>query len=167
MFLSCVSWRFYHMDILFEPAVIISIVFSLLIAMLSKRLTRMGEYFISHMSLLSVKIRNKIRAINYKRRRKLILTVRSHHKVTWAIIKTHTLLIFFVLVSILYILLILLGPLRGIGNLPSSIQLLISSPIYLFEILWLFQRDKTQVLMKIADERVMKQINYRNPYQIH
>ncbi|WP_425973267.1 hypothetical protein, partial [Aeromonas caviae] len=48
-----------------------------------------------------------------------------------------------------------IGPLKGIGNLPSSFIMLISSPIYIFEILWLIQRDKAQTLVKIADEKII------------
>jgi hypothetical protein len=47
------------MGIIFEPSVIISIVASLLIAMLSKRLTTLGEITISYLTSFSFKIKNK------------------------------------------------------------------------------------------------------------
>ena len=142
------------MDILLEPTVFASVVISLLIAMLSNRLANFGEFLIAHVSLLPVKVRNRIRVVKWRRKKKIILTIRNHHKVTRAIIRSYTLLIFFFLTSVLYMFLITTGPLKGMGSFPSSIQLLITSPIYLFEVLWLLQRDEAQTLIKVADKRL-------------
>ncbi|MBV1928501.1 MAG: hypothetical protein KUG81_03210 [Gammaproteobacteria bacterium] len=144
------------MEVLFEPAVITSLLVSLFIAMLSKRLTRLGEYFISHISLLPKKVRTKIRVLKWRYRKTLILTARNQHNVTWAIVRTYTFLMFFVVVITLYLMLITIGPLKGIGNLPASVQAFIASPIYIFEVLWLLQKYKAQVLVKVAGKRVTK-----------
>ena len=101
------------MDILLEPTVIASVVISLLIAMLSNRLANFGEFLIAHVSLLPVKVRNRIRVVKWRRKKKIILTIRNHHKVTRAIIRSYTLLIFFFLTSVLYMFLITTGPLKG------------------------------------------------------
>lgn len=143
------------MGIIFEPSVIISIVTSLLIAMLSKRLTNLGEITISYLTSFSFKIKNKISIMKWRKRRSLLLSIRNEHKVTRAIIRAYALFILFSLVFISYMFLLTIGPLKGIGNLPSSFIMLISSPIYIFEILWLIQRDKAQTLVKIADEKII------------
>jgi hypothetical protein len=147
------------MEVIFEPAVLISLIGGLFIAMLSKRLTRLGEYVISHFSLLPVKSRRKIHILKWRHRKSLIITARSHHKVTWAIVRCYTLLILFILVITLYLLLITVGPLQGMGKLPGSVQAFISAPIYVFEILWILQKDKAQTLIKVAERRVTKPSN--------
>lgn len=143
------------MGIIFEPSVIISIVISLLIAMLSKRLANLGEKTIAYLTSFSFKIKNKINTMKWRKRRSLLLSIRNEHKVTWAIIRSYTFFILFSLIFISYMFLLTIGPLKGIGNLPSSVIILISSPIYIFEILWLVQRDKAQTLVKIADEKII------------
>ncbi len=57
------------MEVLFEPTVIVSLIASLLIAMLSRRLTRLGEFLISHISLLPMRIRTKIRILKWRQRK--------------------------------------------------------------------------------------------------
>lgn len=143
-----------RMEVLLEPTVIVSLIASLLIAMLSRRLTRLGEFMISHISLLPMRVRTKIRILKWRHRKNIILTARNQHKVTWSIVRTYTFLIFFVLIVIFYLCLITIGPLNGIGNLPRSVQALISSPIYIFEVLWLLQNSKAQTLVKTAERRV-------------
>lgn len=149
------------MDVFFEPAVIVSLVCSLFIAMLSKRLTHLGEYLIVRLSPFSGKIRTRIRVLRWQKRKKLILDARSYHKVTWSIIRTYTLLIFFVLAIVLYLLLIAIGPLKGIGSIPWPIQAFIASPIYVFEVLWLLQKEKATVLVRVAEQRVTSQSTSR------
>ena len=142
------------MEVLFEPSVITSLIVSAVIAMLSKRLTHMGEFLISHISLLPKKARTKIRVLKLKYRKRLILTARNQHNVTLAIVRTYTFLMFFGLAIALYLILITIGPFKGIGSLPASAQAFIASPIYIFEVLWLLQKDKAQILVKIAGKRV-------------
>lgn len=142
------------MDIIFEPSVIISIVTSLLLAMLSKRLANLGECTIAYLTSFSLKIKNKINIFKWRKKRALLLSIRNEHKVTQAVIRTYTFFILFSLVFISYMFLLTIGPLKDIGNLHSSIILFISSPIYIFEVLWLIQREKTRTLVKIADEKI-------------
>ena len=149
------------MDVFLEPAVIVSLVCSLLIAMLSKRLTHVGEYLITHISPFPERIRTRIRVLRWQNRKKLILDALSYHKVTWSIIRTYTLLIFFALAIVLYLLLIAIGPLKGIGTLPWPIQAFIASPVYVLEVLWLLQKEKTTVLVRVAEQRVTNQSTSR------
>lgn len=138
------------MEIFFEPAVLVSIFFSVIIAMLSRRLTRLGEYLIAHISLLPIRFVTRVRIAKWRYRKNLVLTARNQHKVTWAIVRTYTLQRYFFSAFILYLLLIAIGPLKGVGSLPASVQLLIAAPIYVFEVIWLLQKDKAQALVKAA-----------------
>lgn len=95
------------MEVLSEPAVLVSLVSSFLIAMLSNKLAHLGEFLLGHISLIPPKVITRIRVINWRYRRNLILSARNHHNITWAIVRTYSLLIFFVLVVALYLLLVL------------------------------------------------------------
>lgn len=145
------------MEVLFEPAVLVSLLGSLLIAMISQRLTSLGEFLLGHVSLIPSKALTRIRVMKWRYIRNLILSARNHHKITWAIVRTYSFLIFFVSVIVLYILLITIGPLNGIGNLPGPVQAFIAAPIYIFEVLWLLQKEKAQELVKVAERRVTSQ----------
>lgn len=149
------------MEVLLEPAVIVSLVGSLLIALLSKRLASLGEFLLRHASLIPLKTVARIRVLKRRHRKTLILNARNQHKVTWAIVRTYSFLIFFFLVIALYLLLITIGPLKGIGNLPRSVQVFVAAPIYIFEVLWLLQKDKAQQLVKVAEHRVTSQSTSR------
>lgn len=142
------------MDVLWEPAVVVSFVVTLLVAMLSKRLSLLGEYLIGHISFISKRSRVRLRVQRWRARRKLIESARGHHRVTLSIVRTYALLLLFLSVFGVYLMLIVLGPLKGIGQLPFSVQALISSPIYIAEALWLVQRERMLNLVRIAENRV-------------
>lgn len=57
------------MEVLYEPTVIVSLVSSLLIAMLSQRLASLGEFLLSHTFLIPSKAITRIRVINWRYRR--------------------------------------------------------------------------------------------------
>ncbi len=142
------------MDVLFEPAVLISLVITLVVALLSKRLSILGEYLIAHISVIPGRFLERLRLKRWRSRKKLIEIVRGHHRVTLSIVRTYALLLVFLAVFAVYLLLIGLGPLKGIGQLPLSVQALISSPIYIAEVLWLLQRERMFNLVRIAENRV-------------
>lgn len=142
------------MDVLLEPAVLVSFVVTLLVAMLSQRLSILGEYLIGHISFISNKSRVRLRVQRWRARRKLIESARGHHRVTLSIVRTYALLLLFLSIFAVYLMLIVLGPLKGIGQLPFSVQALISSPIYIAEALWLVQRERMLNLVRIAENRV-------------
>ena len=142
------------MGVFLEPSVIASLCVSLIIALLSKRLARFGEYLIDHLFLVPMRVKTQIRLLGFRRRKELILDARSYHKVTWSIVRTYTFLIFFSLAVLLYLLLIAIGPLKGIGSLPKTVQMFIAAPIFVFEILWLLQKDKAKSLIRISEQRV-------------
>jgi hypothetical protein len=142
------------MDVLFEPAVLVSLIVTLLVAMFSKRLSILGEHLIAHISLIPRRFSKRLRLKRWRSRRNLIEEARGHHRVTLSIARTYALLLVFLFAVVGYLLLIILGPLKGIGQLPTSIQALISSPIYISEILWLLQRERMFNLVRIAESRV-------------
>lgn len=73
---------------------------------------------------------------------------------TVSIARTYALLIIFIITFVVYLLMVALGPLKGIGGLPFVVQAFIASPIYVAETLWLFQRERMIKLVRIAERRV-------------
>lgn len=144
------------MEAIFDPAVIIGIIAALLIAMLSNKLARLGDALISHASLMPTKAHTRIRVLKWRHRKNLIMDARNPHRVTWSIIRTYALLILFVLIASFYTLASIIPPLNVIISLPKSAQALITAPIYILEILWLIQKEKTQELVKTAGRHITK-----------
>lgn len=155
------------MNILFEPSVLISLIIPLVIGMLSKRLSLLGEYLIDHVFMIPRKFRERLRLKSWSLRRKLIEDARGHHRVTLSIARSYALLFAFLLVVTIYLLLLVLGPLQGIGQLPLIIQFLISSPIFILEILWLIQRGKMLNLVRTAENRVTNRLSAFRPAGLH
>ena len=155
------------MEVLFEPAVLVSLIGTLLVAMLSKRLAILGEYVIAHIFLIPRRFRERLRLRRWRSRRKLIEDARGHHRVTLSIAKTYSLLFIFLLVFVFYLLLVILGPLQGIAQLPFSIQTLISAPIYISETLWIIQRGRMLNLVRVAENRVTNRSSTFRPVGLH
>lgn len=142
------------MEVLLDPTVIVSTIISLLIGMLSTKLTRLGDSLFSHASLIPTKLYTRIRMLKWRHKKKLILEARNQHNVTWSIIRAHAFLMLFALSVTFYLLAILIPPFKEIGSLPKSVQLFITSPIYILEVLWLIQREKAQELVRVAGKHI-------------
>jgi len=147
------------MEVLYEPTVLVSLLGSLFIALFSKRLAKVGEYLIARVFLLPRRLRDRFRVRRWRARRNLIEQARGHHSVTLSIARTNAFLLIFVFSLVAYLLLITLGPLKGIGDLPFAVQAFIASPMYAAEVLWLIQRERMTKLVRIAESRVTNRSN--------
>lgn len=145
-----------YMEALLEPAVIIPLIVTFLIGLLTHKLARLGDALLHHASLMPTKVHARIRALKWRNRKNLILDARNPHKVTWSIIRAYALLILFVLLLVFYMLASLIPPFNSIFSLPKSTQALMTSPIYILEALWLFQKEKAQELVKAAGRNITK-----------
>ena len=138
------------MDLLFEPAVLISLVIGLLIAMFSRRLENFGEYLLFKASLFSRNMRSKLRRKTWRHKRNLIMQVRCSSYVTRHIVRTYTLFIVFIISILFYALLVFMGYAEPYKLLPIEVQILIISPTYIIEILWLVQKEKMRALLRVS-----------------
>lgn len=141
------------LTLLFEPAVVASTLIALAIALFSNRLARTGEFLISQVSVAPGKVRTRIRVARWRYRRRLLLAARSDFRVTYALIRAAVFQLMFFFTIGLYFLLITGELFKGIGNLPVPVQLFLSSPIYIFEALWLLQSERAKNLAKAAERR--------------
>lgn len=144
------------MEALLQTNVIVPILISLILAIFSHRLGRVGELLISYISSSINSVHDYVVRKKWKLYREAICAARGKHKVTLNIVRTYAFLIIFLLIFFTYLLLILTGPLKGIGELPRSVQLFIASPIYVFEALWLIQKEKMLFLIHVSEKRVTK-----------
>ena len=133
-----------------EPAIIIG----LSIAIFATYLSKLGVFFVSNIALMPKKLLTFLRIKKFKYRRKLITNSKNQSKVTLHIIRTYAFMLVFGALFFAYMFMMLLGPLKGSGSLPSSIQLFICSPMFIFEMLWLLQRSFTQDLIKVCGRYV-------------
>ena len=146
------------LSILFEPTVLIALV----IAIFSNFFGRFGDLIVNLIKRLPPKIRTYYRVRKWKYSKKILLLAVNSNQVTYQIIRNFVFLIFFVSTIVIYLFLLGNGTLKGVGNLPMSVQHFIYCPIYVFEILWLFQSGYTQKLIKVsARKRITSYSNGR------
>jgi len=103
-----------------------------------------------------------IRVKKWGYRRTLLTTALNPAEVTWHSVRSYARMLLFVGTCFFYLCLISFGPLKGFGQLPIELQAFISSPIYIFEILWLIQREFTKDLIQVVGiRRVTNQLTAR------
>lgn len=141
------------MNAILEPAVIISLIGSLFIAMLSNRLGMLGEFIISHITMLPAKAIARLRIRNWRYRKNVVLTLRNPHRVTKAIIRTYALLIIFIFSAAAFLLAIITKIPVDITDTPLSIKLSLFSPVLALEVLWIRQKEITRSLLWAAHLR--------------
>ncbi|QLE97463.1 hypothetical protein [Neptunomonas phycophila] len=139
-----------------EPTVIISLSFSLLLFLFPTQGKKAGDRVLSKVGFLSGKVKVKIRVRRWGRNKKVIKTIRSPYEMQWQITRTYSLMLLFAVFITSYIILVAVGPLKGIGQLPVSVQYFIYSPVLALEALWLNQRENTKYLIKVAEERITR-----------
>ena len=141
------------MNAILEPAVIISLIGSLFIAMLSNRLGMLGEFIISHITMLPEKAASWLRIRDWRYKKNVLLTLRNPHRVTKAIIRTYALLIIFIFSAAGFLLAILTKIPVDITDAPVSVKLSLFSPVLALEVLWLRQKEITRSLLWAAHLR--------------
>jgi len=137
-----------YISTLTEPTIIIG----LLIAIFAKYLSKLGEFAVNHATLMPTKVLTVLRVRKWKYKRSLLLNSRNQSEVTWQIIRTYAFMLMFCILFFTYMFLTLIGPLKGSGNLPTSVQLFIGAPIFVFETLWLLQRSYTRDLIYVCNK---------------
>ncbi|MET4162881.1 hypothetical protein ABIE61_002742 [Marinobacterium sp. MBR-111] len=141
------------MHVFMEPAVLISLFGSLIIAMLSSRLNVFGDFIIDHISIFPMKVKSFLCRFDWRYRKNIILKIRNPHRVTAAIIRTYAFLILFFLLFMFFIIIVIGFHVEEFSSLPLSVQMLVSSPVFIIEILWLIQREKTRSLIRAVGMR--------------
>lgn len=139
-----------YITVLTEPAIIIG----LGIALFAKYLSKLGEFFVNHVTLMPARLLMFLIVKKRKYRRRLINKSRNQSEITLQIIRTYALMLIFGALFFTYMFMVFFGPLKGIGSLPASVQLFICSPMFVFEVLWLLQRSYTQDLVQISGRYV-------------
>lgn len=144
-----------------EPAVIICLTFSLLFYIFPNHGRRFGDWLVSHLGDFSQRIRILVRVRTWRRKKQALKQIYSPYEMQWLVTRTYSLMLLFGVSITTYVTLLAIGPLRGIGELPVAVQYLTYSPILVFEILWLMQREATRSLIKASLKRVTSQSTSR------
>jgi len=123
-----------------EPTIIVG----LLIAIFSNYLGKVGDLFVSLIKRLPPKITSYCRVRKWSYSKKVLLSSKNSNQVTYEIVRTFTLLLLFISTIVIYLFLAGSGTFKGLGSLPISVQYFINCPLFIFEILWLLQKDYTK-----------------------
>ena len=144
-----------------EPTVIISITFSFLLFLFPNQGRRIGEWLLNHLGDASQRLKGYIRVKAFGNKRVVVQTIRNPHEMQWQITRTYSLMLLFGVSITTYAILVAIGPLKDIGKLPVSIQYFIYSPVLVFEVLWLKQREYTRNLITTSYKRVTRRSTER------
>jgi hypothetical protein len=118
------------------------------IALIQPLIDRFRSFLVG---LLSHGAKPVLRLVRARRKRGLLAIKNTRWNdaaVTLNIVRTYALLLVLAGVIGFYAVMFLVGPLRGVEHLPIPVQLLILSPIYVFEVLWLLQREYMLVVVR-------------------
>jgi hypothetical protein len=140
-----------------EPGVFIPLLFTLLFYLFPSHGKQLGDWLIKCVGSLCLPAKKylKVKCWGYKRR--FLNRVHNPSEVNWHIVRTYSLMLMFSMAITVYVLLIALGPLKGIAAFPFGVQWFIYSPVLVLEALWLNQRDYTRSLINAV---VKRQRNY-------
>lgn len=144
-----------------EPAVILSLSFSLLLYLFPNQGRRAGEFIISSLGGLSQSARTLVRVKRWRYKKKVLRAIYSPYQMQWLVTRTYSLMLLFAISITTYAILVAIGPLKNIGHLPSAVQYFIYSPVLVFEALWLMQRESTRDLIRASEKRVTNQTTSR------
>lgn len=138
-----------YLSFLTDPTVIISI----FIAIFSYYIGKLGKLIVSFLQCISSHLAKYLRIKRWQRKQVFYYVATNPHAVTWNIARTYFYLTIFILSMFFYIVFIKIGSFGNVGALPMEVKQFIFSPIYIFEVLWLFQRSYTQDLIKTAGRK--------------
>lgn len=139
-----------YLSVLAEPAVLITVVIALFAHYLAALGRLLVRGFFAFPSVLKIWLR--VKKIGYKR--KLLMMSTNPSEITWHIVRTYAFLMLFVVTFVAYILVVTLL-LEGVANLPVAVQLLFAFPVFIWEVLWLKQKNITKDLMEISDYKTL------------
>ena len=144
-----------------EPAVLICFTFSVLFYLFPEQGKSMGRWLVTRSDFLSLRIRSSVRMMLLKNKKRALEKIYNPYEMQWLIIRTYSLMLLFAVSITNYAILIAIGPLKDIGELPVAIQYFIYSPVLVFETLWLIQRETTISLIKASRKRITCQSTAR------
>ena len=133
-----------------SPQAVIGITAAVFLMFLEPVITRIRNGLWRLLKLTPKLASRTFRAFRYRYLLKLKKVRRDPLEITYQIARTNTYFLLFWGAVAFYLALIVLGPLSGIGGLPTSVQLVVSAPIYIFELVWLIQDDHAKELIKSA-----------------
>ncbi len=130
-----------------------SVVISLLLAIFSPYLGRIGRVIIRWFGSTPAILKKHWKVWRWKKIRKYHIISRNPHEITWNIVRTYFYLTTFIMCMLFYIVFAKLGTFGNIVDFPAKIQHFIFSPVYVFEVLWIKQRGFTRELIELKDKR--------------
>lgn len=130
-----------------KPEFVLSVVVAIALILFRPLLDNLRSRIINFFFGSSRHARRFIRNMRVRHMRSIKKMRRNDAEIMYQVVRNYALLILFMGAIAFYLAMIALGPLKGIGTLPISVQCFISAPIFIFEVLWLLQNSKTRDLV--------------------
>lgn len=137
-----------------EPGVYVPMLLTLVVYLFPSHGKRVGDWLLRHMGTLCTPVKNYLKVKSWGYKRAFLTNVYNPSAVNWHIVRTYSLMLLFAISITLYVLLVAIGPLKGIGKLPMVVQWFIYSPVLVLETLWLVQREYTRSLINVVGRRL-------------
>lgn len=139
-----------------ESSVQISIGVSVLCGVFSTQLSELGKVFERTLTGSSQYLAKHLRAYRWRNRKRTLQLLANRHAMHWEIVRSYALFLAFFISFSIYLVLLLFGPLKGIGVFPLEVQFFLFSPVLVLEVLWINQKDRTRVLIAQAQKQNSK-----------
>lgn len=131
-----------------EPAFIAASLFSIALYFAAPVLERLREILLQRVSSISSFLRSWIRRLKAKKLRKIKTQRQNGDLVSYELMKANAYLVLFFGCLAAFWWLLLGGVFLHINTLPIPVQLFMASPIFVFEVLWMLQQERSQELLK-------------------
>lgn len=134
-------------EILTDPTTIITV----LIALFARRLGELGDQLIQRARSTSGWLKKRARILRFGYLRKLSKRYRNEANVYREIVRNYMLMLFFVGGFLGLSILSKIDPAFSIFQADRALEHLLFSPVYCIEVLWLFQRERMNLLIKLRE----------------
>ncbi|WP_261840991.1 hypothetical protein [Aliamphritea ceti] len=137
----------------------------LMIALFARQISTLGTGLLARLQKIGGRGVEKLQLRKFKYIKKVRYLAQNPVEVLHHSVRCYVFGLCFLLCCLFYLSLVISGPLKMMSDLPTSVQLFIEAPIFIFEVLWLKQREFARDL-RIASERPYKRAEAKRKRQL-
>ncbi|KZX71455.1 hypothetical protein A3724_15425 [Alcanivorax sp. HI0033] len=135
------------LNALLQPEVVAGVVVTIALVFIEPVIRNVREFLWAVLRTSPSFVRSQLRASKCRHLRRIRRLRWNSDDLLFKVIRVHTYFVLFIFSIGFYIVLMSIGPLKGLSELPLSVQYLITAPIYIFEVVWLLLHYHVRELM--------------------
>ena len=137
-----------YLSALTSPQAVVSIVIAISVLLIQPVFISIRRIILRFIMQSPMFIRGFVRWLRLKNMRKLKKIRQNGDEVIFQSVRANTYFILFLGTLAFYIAMIMLGPLKGMNNLTTIEQLILTIPIYILEVIWISQYADVRQLIE-------------------